>query len=224
MRVILTSNVPKLGEVGDVCDVAPGYGRNYLIPQGLAMLATEGTLKQIDDLKRTERRRQDRVRYDMERLAGRIGALHLSFTAHVGETGRLYGSITASDIAEAIEEEIDEPIDRRKIMLDESIRTLGEHEVSIHLMPGVDAACSVAVVPSEEIVEDIGLMADEEAIDSAEAESEGEPAAAAPSPDELPVDAPQADASDDASDEEPGDGLEGTPPPNDALAEQSDTA
>lgn len=162
MRVILTHNVPKLGEVGDVCDVAPGYGRNYLIPQGLAILATGGALKQIDDLKRTERRRQDRIRYDMERLSGRIGALRLSFTALVGETGRLYGSITASDIAEAIEEQIDEPIDRRKILLDESIRTLGDHEVPIHLMPGVDATAHVEVVPSEELVEDIGLTAEVE--------------------------------------------------------------
>ncbi len=162
MHVIMTKNVPKLGEVGDVCEVAPGYGRNYLIPHGLAILATAGALKQVEDLKRTELRRQDRIRYDMERLAGRIRALHLSFTARVGETGRLYGAITASDIAEAIEAELDEPVDRRKILLDESIRTLGEHEVLIHLMPGVDARASVVVVADEVIVEDIGLMAEGE--------------------------------------------------------------
>jgi large subunit ribosomal protein L9 len=147
--------------VGDVCEVAPGYGRNFLLPQGLAILATAGALKQVEDLKRIEHRRQDRIRYDMERLAQRIGALDLSFTAHVGETGRLYGSITATDIAEAIEAEMGEEVDRRKILLDESIRTLGEHEVPIHLMPGVDAQVSVTVVASDELVEDIGLTAEE---------------------------------------------------------------
>jgi large subunit ribosomal protein L9 len=150
MRVILTQNVPKLGEVGDVCHVAPGYGRNYLIPQGLAMPATPGAMKQIEDLKRTERRRQDRVRADMEDVATRIERLRLTFTAKVGEHGRLYGSITSSDIADAMAAELGEPVDRRKILLDESIRTLGEHPVSIHLMPGVDATVTVDVQPDED--------------------------------------------------------------------------
>jgi large subunit ribosomal protein L9 len=211
MRVILTNNVPKLGEVGDVCDVAPGYGRNYLIPQGLAILATEGSLKQIDDLKRTERRRQDRVRYDMQSFAGRIGSLDLSFTAHVGETGRLYGSITASDIADAIEAELGEPVDRRKIILDESIRTLGEHQVPIHLMPGVDAQVLVNVVASDEIVQDIGLMAeDDEALDA-------EAVAVAAEGGEAPAESaaePEAEGSGDES---------AAPPPGPDAVEVADT-
>lgn len=154
MRIILTQSVPKLGEVGDVCDVAAGYGRNYLLPQRLAILATPGALRQVDDLKRTEQRRQDKVRYDMTHLATRIGALRLPFTARVGETGRLYGSITAADIAAAIEARLGEPIDRRKILLDESIRTLGDHTVPIHLMPGVDAQVVVEVVPDAEPIPD----------------------------------------------------------------------
>lgn len=158
MRVILTKNVPKLGEVGDVRDVAAGYGRNYLIPQGLAVLATRGALTQIDDLKRTERRRQDKVRAEMEDVARAIGRLHLVFPARVGETGRLYGSITAANIAEAIEAELGEEFDRRKIVLDESIRTLGVHAVPIHLMPGVDAQVQVEVVVDGELVPDIGLL------------------------------------------------------------------
>jgi large subunit ribosomal protein L9 len=149
MRVILTHNVPKLGQVGDVCNVAPGYGRNYLMPQGLAILASPGALKQIDGLKRSEQRRQDQVRATMTDFGKRIARLRLEFKARVGETGRLYGSITSSDIAESIQAELGEEMDRRKIMLDESIRTLGEHEVPIHLMPGVNTSVTVSVVPEE---------------------------------------------------------------------------
>jgi large subunit ribosomal protein L9 len=149
MRVILTSNVPKLGHVGDVCTVKAGYGRNYLLPQGMAVLATPGAMKQVDDLKRTESKRQDKVRGEMTALAARMGRERLTFTAKVGETGRLYGSITASDIAEALSARIGEDVDRRKIILDESIRTLGEHVVPIHLMPGVDAHVTVSVEAEE---------------------------------------------------------------------------
>ena len=154
MRVLLTENVPKLGEVGDICDVAPGYGRNYLIPQGIAVLASAGALKQIDGLKRAEARRQDLVRAEMAEFGQRVARLNLEFTARVGETGRLYGSITSSDIAAEIEDKLGEEMDRRKIMLDESIRTLGEHVVPIHLMPGVDTQVTVNVIADD--VEETG--------------------------------------------------------------------
>jgi large subunit ribosomal protein L9 len=149
MRVILTANVPKLGQVGDVCNVKPGYGRNYLLPQGFAIVATPGALNSVADLKRTESKRQEKVRGQMSDLAGRIERERLSFTAKVGETGRLYGSITASDIAEQLSGRLGEDVDRRKIILDESIRTLGEHVVPIHLMPGVDAHVTVVVEAEE---------------------------------------------------------------------------
>lgn len=154
MNVILTKNVPKLGEVGDVCAVKSGYGRNYLIPQGMAIMATTGALKQIGDLKRTETRRQDKIRHEMKELATRIENQRLEFTAKVGETGRLYGSVTAANIADALEEKLGHEVDRRKITLDESIRTLGDHLVPIHLMPGVDANISVKVVADAELVKD----------------------------------------------------------------------
>ena len=162
MNVILTNNVQKLGVVGDVCRVSDGYGRNYLLPQGLAILATDGGQKRISDLKRSENRRQDKVRTAMQDLAKRIEALSLSFTAKVGETGRLYGSITSSDIAAAIEAEIDTPVDRRKIVLDETIRTLGEQHVPIHLMPGVTADVKLEVVADEVLVQDIPVETDED--------------------------------------------------------------
>lgn len=171
MNVILTSDVPKLGQVGEICRVSDGFGRNYLIPQGLAILATEGGRKRIADLKRTEARRQDRVRFEMEALAKRIEALRLTFTAKVGETGRLYGSITSSDIAAAVEAELETPIDRRKIVLDETIRTLGEQRVPIHLMPGVTAEVTLEVVPDAELVQDIAVETDEDEDDDGVADA-----------------------------------------------------
>ena len=181
MKVILTENVPKLGEVGDVCDVADGFGRNYLLPGGFAMLATEGALKQIDDLKRAEARRQDRVRGETEALARQIEELDIEFIAKVGETGRLYGSITSSDIAAAIEEQIDIEIDRRKVFLDETLRTLGSHEVPIQLMPGVEAKAIVKITPDEEdLVQDMPVeLADEEDDETAEGDEAGESSAGA---------------------------------------------
>jgi large subunit ribosomal protein L9 len=150
MKVILTQNMPKLGQVGDLCQVADGYGRNYLLPQGLAILASKGAQKQIDDLKRTEAKRQDRLRGEMSEVAKRIEALDIRFEARVGETGRLYGSITSSDIAGAIEEQMGMEIDRRKVVLDETLRTLGAHTVPVHLMPGVVANATVIVEADEE--------------------------------------------------------------------------
>ena len=154
MRVILTQDVPKLGNVGDVCTVKPGYGRNYLLPQQLAILATTGGLRQVGDLKRAEKRRQDKVRHEMMGFAERIAAHPVEFRVKVGQTGRLYGSVTASDIAEALEAKLGESIDRRKIHLDESLRTLGQHTVGIHLMQGVNGQITVHLLPDGELVPD----------------------------------------------------------------------
>lgn len=209
MRVILTQSVPKLGEAGEVCNVANGYGRNYLLPQRLAILATTGALRQVDDLKRTESRRLDGMRSTVQLLADRITATSLSFTAKVGETGRLYGAITSSDIAEQLESRINESVDRRKILLDEPIKTLGDHDVTIHLMPGVDAVVKVKVVPDREVMMDRGLRDEFDEDDegfSSEDTTADEPAAAAVEPEaadhdadlesEIPSESPDAEAGD----------------------------
>lgn len=196
MRVILTQNVPKLGVVGDVCDVAPGYGRNFLLPQGMAVAATSGALKQIHDLKRTEDKRQEAAREGMRGLAGQIEKLDLTFTAKVGQTGRLYGSITSADIADSLAEALGQEVDRRKIILDESIRSLGPHEVAIHLMPGVDAKVKLTVVADSEILEDIATDTSAES-DETRLEPEVDAADAADAAD--PPDAPESDHSEDAA-------------------------
>lgn len=150
MRVILTENMPKLGEVGDICEVADGYARNYLLPQGFAIVATDGALRQVDNLKRQEARRRDRVRGGAIAFQEMLQGLSLAFTAKVGETGRLYGSITSSDIAERIEETTGQEVDRRKILLDNPLRQIGTFEVPIRLLPEVTAHVTVVVEPEEE--------------------------------------------------------------------------
>lgn len=150
MKVILTENLPKLGEVGDICDVADGYARNYLLPQGLAILATKGTLKQAENLKRQEAHRRERLRSDAIGLKERLEGLSLVFQARVGATGRLYGSITSGDIAERIEEITGLEVDRRKIVLDNPLKQVGSFQIPVRLLPEVTAQLTVVVEPEEE--------------------------------------------------------------------------
>lgn len=166
MEVILTENLPKLGEVGDVCDVADGYARNYLLPQGFAIVATPGALKQVENLKRQERRRRERVRGEATELVEALEELVLTFGAKVGETGRLYGSITSGDIAERAEEATGQEIDRRKIILDNPLRELGRFEVPVRLLPDLTAQLTVVVEPEEEeeLPEEVRTALEEEGI------------------------------------------------------------
>ncbi|MFN8498814.1 MAG: 50S ribosomal protein L9 [Anaerolineae bacterium] len=149
MRVILTQDVPTLGKVGDVKEVADGYGRNYLIPKGLAILASYGAVKNIDDLRRAQAKKMQRQINAAEDLANSLGQLNLVFKRRAGEDGRLYGSVTNADIAEAIQAQTGQEIDRRRIELEEPIRSLGEHKVDVRLMTNVTAHVSVAVQPEE---------------------------------------------------------------------------
>jgi large subunit ribosomal protein L9 len=149
------------------------------------------------------------MRSDIELLAGRIEAIPLTFTAKVGETGRFYGAITSSDIADQLEEALGEPVDRRKIMLDEPIKSLGPHKVPLHLMAGVNAMIDVTVVADAEVMEDIGLRSstedDEHAEDvSAEAHTDGR--AQASQDEGVPENDAGDDESDEGGDEEPPEG------------------
>lgn len=145
MRVVLTKDVPNLGHVGDVKDVADGYGRNYLIPKGLAILATVSALKNVDELRRAEAKKMARRLETAQDMANMLGQLNLMFKARAGEEGRLYGSITNADIAEAIQAQSGQEIDRRRIELHEPIRQVGEHQVEIRLMQNVSAHVKVTV-------------------------------------------------------------------------------
>lgn len=156
MKIILKQDVPNLGQAGDVQKVADGYARNYLIPQGMAMIATPGALKDFEHRQKMEARKHEQMKKRAEGLARRLTAQTLTFEVKTGETGQLYGSITNADIAEALEEQVGEEIDRRDIPLSEPIRSVGEHFVPVHLMEDVEPQVRVVVKPeSGEWPEDV---------------------------------------------------------------------
>jgi large subunit ribosomal protein L9 len=150
VKVILANDVEKLGHKGDIVTVADGYARNYLVPKGLAMLASKGALKQAEVMQRS---RAEKVRKEKEAAAARVASLGASpvyISARAGEGGRLFGSVTKSDVARAIAEQLNEQIDRHMIRLDDPIRRLGSHEVEVHLHDEVNALVTVEVIAHEE--------------------------------------------------------------------------
>jgi large subunit ribosomal protein L9 len=153
MKVLLVQDVDKLGSAGDVKEVSGGYGRNYLMPKGLAVLATRGQVKQAEERLAMQRKRTDAARKDAESLAARISGQTLRFTARVGELDRLYGSITSADIAEKILAQTGVEIDRRKIDLDESIKRIGIYPIKIRLMAGLEPMVNVVVEGQEGEIE-----------------------------------------------------------------------
>jgi large subunit ribosomal protein L9 len=149
MKVILQKSVDKLGDPGDVVDVADGYARNYLMPRGLAVKATTGGVKHVDSLKRAHQVRVNTAKAEAEAVAQRLTATPIKVVARAGEEGKLFGSVTASDIAEEIARQTGVRIDRHDVHLDEPIRSVGAHEVRVHLFPEVDPLLSIEVEPSE---------------------------------------------------------------------------
>jgi len=145
MKVLLLQDVQHLGKAGEVKDVAGGFGRNYLLPKGFAVLATQGQIKQAEQRLQAERKRVDAARKDAEAVAARLNGKSISFTVKVGEQGRLYGSVTSADIAEQIAQQLKVEIDRRKIELDEPIKSTGTHPVTIRLVSGVEPVVNVVV-------------------------------------------------------------------------------
>jgi large subunit ribosomal protein L9 len=145
MKVILQKPVDKLGAPGDVVDVADGYARNYLMPRGLAVKATKGGVKHVDSLKRAHSSRENVAKVEAEQVASRLSASPIKVLAHAGEEGKLFGSVTPSDIAQAIEGQAGIRVDRHDVHLDEPIRSVGTHEVRVHLFAEVDPVVSVEV-------------------------------------------------------------------------------
>jgi len=145
MKVLLTKDVEKLGRAGDLKEVSGGYGRNYLIPQGFAVLATKGQVKQSEERLRAQRRRTELARRDAEALAGRLNGQTLRFVERVGEQDRLYGSVTNVDVAEKIKQQLSLEIDRRRIDLEDPIKRIGIYPVRIRIASGVEAVVNVVV-------------------------------------------------------------------------------
>ncbi len=132
MKVLLIKDVYKLGRAGDVKKVADGYGRNFLIPQGLAVLATAGALKQADRIRTQAEVRRAALNEELRDLAEHVNGVTLEFTARAGETGKLYGSITAQDVAAAIMEKTRYEVKRQQIDM-QPIRELGEFTAHVRL-------------------------------------------------------------------------------------------
>jgi large subunit ribosomal protein L9 len=147
VKVILTREVQNLGQAGDVKDVAPGYARNYLIPKGLAIKATPGAMKEFERNRAVETRREERLAARAELLVQRLSEITLTFEAKASEKGRLFGSITTADIAEALEREAGEKFDRRKHILSDPLRQVGEHIISVRLTPEIVAKVKAIVKP-----------------------------------------------------------------------------
>ena len=153
MRVLLIEDVDNLGYAGDIKRVADGFGRNYLIPQRLAVLATPGALKQAKTIRKAAEKRRAQEMEDARAIANQLEGLELLFERRAGETGKLYGSVTSGDIAEAVKKKTDLEIDKRKVALPEPIRQLGEQEVTIKLMIDVATSIKVHVLPEGGILE-----------------------------------------------------------------------
>ena len=153
MKVILRQDVPKVGDKGTVHTVSDGYARNYLIPQGFAILATDGELRTVAENQKVAERKVARQERDQQSLADKISGKTLTFEARSGKDGRLYGSITASDIAERLGAVVGAEIDRRKVVLDEAIRTSGEHHVTVHLVGKLRPQITVVVNGQEDPAE-----------------------------------------------------------------------
>lgn len=146
IKVLLMEDVASLGNAGEAYMVAGGFARNYLLPRGLAVLATKGALRQADEIKQAGLRRRARERSNAEAQAQMITKKRLLFTANAGENDRLYGSVTAADIATKLGETVGFEVDRRRILLDQPIRELGVFPISVRLMPEVVAEFTVGVV------------------------------------------------------------------------------
>jgi large subunit ribosomal protein L9 len=132
MKVLLLKDVYKLGRAGDIKKVADGYGRNFLIPQGLGVLATAGALKQVDKIRSNAEVRRTEQNSELKGLAAQINGLTLVFHAKAGETGKLYGSITTQDMATAITEKVRYEVKKQQVDT-QPIRTLGEYTVHVRL-------------------------------------------------------------------------------------------
>lgn len=145
MKLILKEDVNKLGESGDIVDVKPGYGRNFLIPQGKAIIASEGALKQLETIKENAERRAELTVEAAKEMAERLETTSVTIPVSVGEDERIHGTVTNQDVAEALAER-DIEIDRRKIELDQDIKTLGEYTATVNLLGDLKQQIKVWVV------------------------------------------------------------------------------
>ncbi|HKK33926.1 MAG TPA: 50S ribosomal protein L9 [Desulfomicrobiaceae bacterium] len=161
MKLILRADVDKLGRLGEIVEVKPGFGRNYLVPQGYAMLATKANMRAFELERKKLQASMDALKAAAQELADKLNAAKLAIEVRVGENDKLYGSVTTANIGDALDA-MGINVDRRKIVLDDPIRTLGEYTLDVKLHPDVVAELSVAVIRHGQSVEE--PVAKEEAV------------------------------------------------------------
>jgi large subunit ribosomal protein L9 len=146
MKLILTQEVSGLGEPGDVVDVRDGYGRNFLVPRGLAMRWTRGGEKQVADIQRAREVREIRDLGDAREISSRLESLPVQLETRAGQNGRLFGSVTPADIVAAVQRAGGPQLDRRRVEIVDPIKTVGSHQVRVRLHPNVTATVSIDIV------------------------------------------------------------------------------
>lgn len=171
MKVILRADIEKLGRLGDVVEVKNGYGRNYLLPQGYAMLATPGNLKVFELERKKLQEKMEAIRSSAASLAARIEGREVIITMRVGDNDKLYGSVTTSMIAEHLAQQGIE-VDRHRILLDAPIRTVGEFDVRVRLHADVVPTLQVKVVAEDRMQHDEPAQSEPAPAESAAAEAE----------------------------------------------------
>jgi len=149
MKVILIKDVPGYGTFGDIVNVKDGFANNYLIPRGLALPATEGNIKHVQDILKQKQRKLEREKEKAKEIAEKIDGLVIEIAKPVGVTGKLYGAITVSEIADKIKELAGVEVDKKKIMLRSPIKNVGRYNITVKLHPEVSATITVDVKPSE---------------------------------------------------------------------------
>jgi large subunit ribosomal protein L9 len=150
VKIILSDDVETLGSKGDVVTVADGYARNFLIPKGKAILASKGALRQAEMMQRARVDREQKAKTEAASKVAVLGAQPIYISARAGEGGRLFGSVTKSDIARGVEEQLGEVVDRHDVIMEDAIRVLGSHQIEVKLHEEVHALVTVEVIPHEE--------------------------------------------------------------------------
>ena len=145
MKVILLEKVRSLGEAGELVEVKEGYARNYLFPRGLAQEASQGNLRSLEQTQKTRRHKEDRLLQEAKTVKAKLQGKPVVLGVKAGESGRLFGSVTGKNIAEAVRKQYNVKVDKKKVELGESLRTVGEHPVEIKLHPEVSVNIIVDV-------------------------------------------------------------------------------
>jgi large subunit ribosomal protein L9 len=150
MQIILAKDIETLGQKGDVVTVSDGYARNYLVPKGMALVASKGALRQAEQMRRA---REEAIRKAKDEAVAKVALLGSSpvyISARAGEEGKLFGSVTKNDIARAIQDQLEQDIDSRQVRLDDPLRRLGTFSIEVHLHEEVNALVSVEVIAHED--------------------------------------------------------------------------